>query len=179
MQLRTVKFHIDLTSAKVESKLRAGQFRCVLHRKTIGVTDMVNKSKSGQATTPTTPNTDGKATPGKAAGWQGDPNTKAPGQRKMKVIETEFFKFDKPGTKVAGVLTMRTPVTIRGNGTFRYTVQPATGNPVVFNGVRELNDKLANIDDGLYVEIEYSEDVDTGQGRKMKSFVVAVDESEN
>lgn len=151
---------------KKEYSVRTVSPVCVISDRKESV-EMVNKTKSGQGT----------PTDGKAPGWSGDANTKAKSARKMRTIETDFFKFDDEHKFLGGVLVSRTPVTIRGNPTIRYVIEQQDGNPVAINGTTDINDKLANVVDGAYIEITALGTQKTGVGRDMKTFKVEVDES--
>ena len=92
-------------------------------------------------------------------------------------INVEFFRFQKHGDKVVGVLLIKKPITITGSksSTFKYRVRLVNGNEVSFLGNIQLDEKLSNVNPGREVYIEYISDMPIeGSTNQMKEFLVAL-----
>lgn len=96
-------------------------------------------------------------------------------------IDVEFFRFHKHGDKVVGQLLLKKPITVTDyktgnkNVTQKYRVRRDDGSETSFIGNIQLDDKMAYVNPGKYVYIEYINDVLVeGTTNQMKEFLVAV-----
>lgn len=99
--------------------------------------------------------------------------------RKMKDVEPTFVPFNEPGTVVEGALAKVTPFTYQnGNEGTRYELVQDDDERIAFNGTTLLNDRLAGIEIGTYIEVTFVELVDTNQPQPAKVFRVRAEVTE-
>lgn len=87
------------------------------------------------------------------------------------VEDGELLKWEKPGTKVVGILKSYTPRTTNMGEGHVYEVQTKDGI-VPFFAPSLLHKKLQNVSVGSVVSIEYTKKTKTGGGTDLKHFDV-------
>ena len=101
-------------------------------------------------------------------------------KRKMQNVEPRFHQWNGIGDKVSGTLVDRQTFQYRnGNEGIRYILADDDGEMFQFNGTTQLQNLMDLIPNGVYVEIEYIEDVETDQPQPAKIFSVMREQPEN
>lgn len=98
--------------------------------------------------------------------------------RKMRSLEPRFYQFEKIGDSIDGTMTTKQTFTYRnGNEGMRYVLTQDDGELVQFNGTTQLNTLLQLVDDGVYIIVQYVDDVETDQPQPAKIFDVQVEDN--
>lgn len=95
--------------------------------------------------------------------------------RKMQSVEPKFITWENIGDKVEGWLADIQDFTYRtGDAGRRYTValEDEDKSMVQFNGTTQLNMLLSTIEVGVFISIEYIEEIKTNQPQPAKIFSV-------
>lgn len=99
-------------------------------------------------------------------------------QKILRTDNAEQFKFEKVGDKIVGHFITTQVIVIDGRDTNKHVFQ-VDGGMLSTLGSYDLNEQLASLKPGIYVEIEFVGTKKTKPGRKpMKLFDVAFDEEQ-
>lgn len=98
-------------------------------------------------------------------------------ETKWRSVGSEFYKFEKKGQEVVGVLVAKGTIGIKGQETTRWEVQTPEGLVAFLGGV-SLDIMLNKIDTGTMIKIVYKGKVKTLGGTQVKEYDVFVADEE-
>lgn len=96
---------------------------------------------------------------------------------KWQEVSPDFFRFEKEGQEVTGVLAAKDSIEVRGTPVGRYTIDTEEGSVSFLGGV-SLDPLLAKIQEGQLIKLVFLGMAGTQRGTQVKQFKLYVPREE-